>query len=80
MINGRILVTPDTVARWLREALAIDQEQRHVGRKWFPDGGTIIYENISQHCRTWHFGPADQKLLEEHVIPLYLESKAFLEI
>lgn len=79
MIEGRILITQERIAEWLREALARAVDRKSYG-DMYPGGWQLIEQRIDDHCRVWHFGTADRKLLTKHLSSLWNETTEFLEI
>lgn len=80
MIEGRILISELRVAEWLREALARDVQNKESLYSGYPNGWNLLQQRIDDHCRCWHFGTADRKLLTDHLLSLWTEATEFLEI
>ena len=91
MINGRILISDITINRWIQEAIEADVERvtlaaeadNEADREWARTANTgraRIDSLLDDHCECWCFGRADRQLILSVVLPIYEESRKFLDL
>lgn len=78
MIKGRILVSRESEAQWLAEALERDQARKE--GSGMPSGWSLIVGQMQEQCRWWNLPVSDYQLLFDHMWELYDAQRKFLDL